>query len=213
MYIQLGNEKIDIDLNSGIKVFVHGPEKYYYVQVSEYVDGNDLPKYVEGYVIAKDDFKFKKFYTLPIEFFMDFEITVLKFVDGIGLSQIFSHRFNDYGKYVRFILETENLNECKKWVEKIEEYKIKRNCEIVLSSAFPELNKKYSSFYNSKNITPYKTYRIGRFPKSSNDFRTLDPRCEVLIWFGYCKKFWSYQHPRLWKSLNSEEIVKDILGL
>ena len=31
--------------------------------------------------------------------------------------------------------------------------------------------------------------------------------------FGGLKLFWSYQHPRSWSFLNSQEIVDDILGL
>ena len=67
--------------------------------------------------------------------------------------------------------------------------------------------------YQTRDITPYKTYRIGRFPKNSTDWKTIDPRKEGLLWFGHWKTVWSYQHPRLWKNLSSEEIVNDILGL
>ena len=213
MFIQVGNEKIHLDFNSGIRVYVYGPESYYYVQVNEFTNGDDVGKYVEGYVIAGNNFKFRKDFILPIEFFMDFEVSVFKFVDGVGLSQIFNHRFNDYGKYVKFIIETENLKECELWVSKIDEYQRRRNCNVLLFSAYHQYNKKYLSFFNPREITPYKTYRIGRFPKSSTDFRSLDGRVEGNIWFGHWKKFWSYQHPKMWKNITSEQIANDILGL
>jgi hypothetical protein len=62
-------------------------------------------------------------------------------------------------------------------------------------------------------IDYYKTYNIGRFPKNSHDWRTIDPRQEGVIWYGNWKTFWSYQHPRLHSNLSSKEIIDDILSL
>ena len=76
-----------------------------------------------------------------------------------------------------------------------------------------DLNKKLPNYYLTYGIDHYKTYNIGRYPKTSKDFKTVDHRKEGLIWFGHWKTFWSYQHPRLWKNLSSQEIVDDILGL
>lgn len=209
MYTQINNEKIKLDFNSGIRCTVDGPDNFYYVQVSEFVDGDDFPNYVEGYSVNSKNPTF----VLPIEFYMDFEITVSKFIADVGLVNIFSHRFNDYGKYVKFELKSKDLTECELWVEQIKRYQSKRGCKILLESPFPDIDKNFESFYTTKNITPYKTYKIGRLPKTSNDFRTVDERCEGLIWFGYWKKFWSYQHPRRWNQINSLEIVNDILGI
>ena len=72
---------------------------------------------------------------------------------------------------------------------------------------------KFDSFYQTYGLNFYKTYNIGRFPKTSNDFKTVDPRKDGLIWYGNWKTFWSYQHPRNWANLSSQEIVDDILGL
>jgi hypothetical protein len=41
----------------------------------------------------------------------------------------------------------------------------------------------------------------------------MDMRMEGYIWFGNFKKFWSYQHPRNWNNLSSQQIIDDILGL
>ena len=210
MFIQVKNEKIELDFNFGIKCSVEGPDSYYYVQLDEYVNGDDFPTYVEGYGVSGKE---KSSFYLAIEFFMDFEISVFKFVKNVGLVKIFSHRFNDYGRYVKFILDSENEKECDLWLDSIRQYEHKSGCKVILESQFEHMNQKFESFYLSKNITPYKTYRIGRFLKISNDFRTLDERCENLIWFGYWKKFWSYQHPRKWNQIDSKEIANDILGL
>lgn len=213
MFIQLKNEKINVDFNTGIYLKVDGPDDYYYAQVSEYLPGEETPKYVEGYEMSDLKNPLKNYFSLPIEFYIDFELTLFKFVDKIGLVKIFSHRYNDYDQYVRFVLKTHNLKECQIWVNKVEEYQTKTGCKIIMDSEFPEINRKYHSYYSNKEIQPYKTYKLGRFPKTSTDFRTLDERCEGLIWFGYWKKFWSYQHPHFWKGLSSEEIANDILGL
>jgi len=212
MYIQLNSEKIRLDFNSGIKCYVDGPDSYYYIQVNEFVNGSDYPTYVEAYTINKFN-PLRKIYSLPIEFYMDFEIHVSKFVPEVGMIRIFSHRFSEYGQYVRFEIQTEDFDECEYWVSKIKEYQSIKGCKIILDTPYDEFNKMSENYYNPKSITPYKTYKVGRFPKVSNDFRTNDERCEGLIWFGYWKKFWSYQHPRNWNILSSQEIVEDILGL
>lgn len=212
MYTQVNNEKIKLDFNSGISCSVEGPDKYYYVQVNEFLNSDENPLYVEGYSVTGRD-ETNRTFRLPIEFFMDFEINVFKSINKIGLVKIFSHRFNDYGKYVKFIIETRDIEECKLWVSQIRKYQQIRGCKILLDSPFTEINRNFETYYNVKNIVPYKTYRLGRFPKDSNDFRTLDERCEGLIWFGYWKKFWSYQHPRSWNKINSLEIATDILGI
>ena len=212
MYTQINSEKIRLDFNSGINCHVEGPDKYYYIQVDEFIEGNDNPRYVEGYTLNREWVN-RKHYSLPIEFYIDFQVHVSKFVPKIGLVRIFTHRFCDYGQYVKFIIDSDDLKESKLWLKKIYQYQEAKGCKILLETPFDELNKYSENYYNAKSITPYRTYRLGRYPKTSNDFRTNDERCEGLIWFGYWKKFWSYQHPRNWNILDSEEIANDILGL
>ena len=84
---------------------------------------------------------------------------------------------------------------------------------MFLNTNFDDINKKYPTYYQVDSIDYYKTYNIGRYPKSSTDFRTLDYRMEGLIWFGNWKTFWSYQHPRSWNLISNEQIVEDILGI
>ena len=87
------------------------------------------------------------------------------------------------------------------------------SCEKIIQSKFDDLNKHTNISYINKELEPYKTYSIGRYPKNSSDWKTVDPRKEGLIWFGNWKTFWSYEHPRCWKYLTSKEIADDILGL
>jgi hypothetical protein len=144
---------------------------------------------------------------------VDFEISVSKLHPFYGMRKIFTHRYNDYSKLVRFNLKTENREELEIWLDRIHLYQEVHGCEIFINSKFDDVNKKFSTYYRTYDIDFYKTYNIGRYPKSSTDFRTMDMRMEGLIWFGNFKKFWSYQHPRNWNNLSSQEIIDDILGL
>lgn len=213
MYFQIGNEKISLDFNQGIKVTCNGPDVMYYVECWEYTGLDMTPRILDGFHFTHHDFWKYKSFELSIEFFMDFEIIVYKFDGKNGLKKIFNHRFNDNDQLVRFKLDTDNENEAKVWLDKVLEYKNKKGCLIDIHSKFESINKFSEVRFKDRNLNPYKTYRIGRYNKDSNDWKTVDPRKENLIWFGNWKTFWSYQHPRLWKNLSSEEIANDILGL
>jgi len=215
MYIQINQEKIKIDFNSGITVSISGPDDFYYVEVNEFQKNNDNLVYVEGYLIT-DKLKYtwmKKNFTLPIEFYFNFQIKIYKFIDKIGLKPIFTHQYNDNDKLVLFKLDTNDYNEALLWTDRILQYKKINQCKIVLESQYETLNKSFDSFYQTKNLDFYKTYKVGRYPKTSTDWRTVDPRKEGVIWFGNWKTFWSYQHPRFWKNISSQEIIDDILGI
>lgn len=215
MYIQINEEKIKIDFNSGITVSISGPDDFYYVEVNEFQKNNDNLVYVEGYLIT-DKLKYtwmRKNFNLPIEFYFNFQIKIYKFIDKIGLKPIFTHQYNDNDKLVLFKLGTNDYNEALLWTDRILQYQKINQCKIVLESQYENLNKCFDSFYQTKNLDFYKTYRIGRYPKTSDDWRTVDPRKEGLIWFGNWKTFWSYQHPRIWENISSQEIVDDILGI
>ena len=215
MYFTLNKENIVVNFNPTINVRIGGPDDFYLVEVKEYQDGEELPSHLEGYKITpKPDKNFwRGDFTLPIEFYLDFEVFIYKIVDGYGLKRIFSHRFCDYGKYVLFNLHTDNRDECELWLQRVKEYEQRHLCKVVVNTRFSDLNKKFEYYYSPIDIDYYKTYNIGRFPKISDDFRTTDPRKQDLMWFGNYKTFWSYQHPRPWTDLNSKEIIDDILGL
>jgi hypothetical protein len=179
----------------------------------EYVDNDDISLSIDGYKVSVTDKGWRNWFNVPIEFYGEFEISISKYIPNYGIKKIYTHRYNDYGKFVRFNLQTDNLDECVLWVERVMEYKKIHGCKPLINTRFDEVNKKFSDYYNINNIDYYKTYNVGRFPKKSTDFKTLDARQEGLIWYGNWKKFWSYQHPRCWKTLSSQEIIDDILGL
>lgn len=212
MYTQINNEKIRLNFHEGIKVYVEGPENYYLVEINEYKKNSDSPVFVDSYhITTKEGLGYSRFYSLPIEFFFDFEINVYKFTDDVGLTKIFSHRYNDRGKLLKFVLDTKSHDEAMLWTKKISEFQKRRGCDIVLETKFENLSNFFNTKYLTKSLDYYKIYRIGRFPKASTDWRTLDPRKEGMIWYGYWKTFWSYQHPRNWNGLTSQEIIDDIL--
>jgi hypothetical protein len=213
MFFQVGNEKIILDFNNGITVKVGGPDLSYYVECVEYNGIGHEPLNLDGHHVASNcDWPYVEF-KLPIEFYLDFEIKIYRFDPNYGLKLIFTHRYNDYDQVVRFIVDTEDYNEANFWVSKIKEYQRKNYCKIQILSHFQDIDSESDTRYQTRDITPYKTYRIGRFPKNSTDWKTIDPRKEGFLWFGHWKTVWSYQHPKLWKNLSSEEIVNDILGL
>lgn len=213
MYIDLGIEKIYLDFNPYPNIKVFGPSKYYYVELREYTKNDSNSRLLESYEITTDQSEmwhdtFKCF----IEFYCDFEFSVYKFIDGHGLKRIFTHRYSDYLQNVKFNLHSINENECNLWAQKISLYKNINQCFVSLNSNFEYLNKNFDISPKDKDIEFYKTYNIGWFPKTSTDFRSNDERMEGFVWLGNWKKFWSYQHPRLWKGLSSEQIIDDILG-
>lgn len=213
MFFQVGNEKILLDFNDGITVRVGGPDITYFVECVEYRGSDHHPVTLESFHVTTNCDWPQKQFRVPIEFNMDFEIKVYRFDPTYGLKLIFNHRYNDYDQLVRFIVDTDNIDEAEIWLKKIKEYQQKNRCKIQVFSQFEQIDSASDTKFQSRDLTPYKTYKIGRFPKNSSDWKTVDPRKEGLIWFGHWKTIWSYQHPRIWKNLSSEEIINDILGL
>ena len=212
MFITVNNEQIEIKFDPYIYVNVWGPEHFYYVEVREYVKNNPESKLVEAFHFNRnaDVVKDYEFYFYG-EFYGDYEISVYKFVNNVGLQKIYTHRYNDCGKIVQFNLETDNIEDAKVWINSVDEYVQKHGCIPKINSNFDEINNHYPT---KNNIEPYKTYNIGRFNKISTDFKSVgETRKYGNLWFGNWKVFWSYQHPRNWKNLSAKEISDDILGL
>lgn len=212
MYIALNDERIIFNFDKGVTVRMSGPDSNYYVELREYNKNESNSFTVESYPITPDKGR-NPYFWVPIEFYGDWQVSIYKFVDKVGLNLIYTHRFCDYGKLVRFNVETYNYKECLDWVSRVEEYVRIHGCIPLISTPFDNINTKYLTYYNVPTMDVYKTYNIGRFPKNSHDFRTLDHRKLGLMWFANWKTFWSYQHPRNWSELSSREIVDDILGL
>lgn len=213
MLFQIDDCKLFMDFNNGIFLNVAGKEKYYYVEVEEFVKNESNPKIVQSYHISqKPNSMVENGFHLPIEFYMDFQISVFKLVEGFGIKRIFTHRFDLTGKPVKFIIDGSNLEESLLWLEKVNQFCEIHSCKKIIESKHKELDNESFSLYKNIKISPYKTFRIGRYPKNSDDWKSIDPRKEGFIWYGNWKLFWSYQHPRCWKQISSEEIINDILG-
>lgn len=212
MFITVNEEQIDIRLNPYIYVNVLGPDPLYYVELREYVNNGNESKFIEGYHFNKNrEYVMSTNFSFFGEFYGDYEISVFKFVENVGIQRIHTHRFNDCGKVVQFNLETNNINDVNTWIESILEYQKKHGCVIKLNSYFDKLNEQFK-FNDDEPV--YKTYNIGRFEKMSTDYKTIgETRKYGKLWFGNWKVFWSYQHPRNWKTLSAKNISDDILGL
>lgn len=212
MYITVNNEQIDIRLNPYIYVNVLGPDPLYYVELREYVNNSEESKFVEAYHFNKDGhFVMSRNFDFLGEFYGDYEISVFKFVENVGLQRIYNHRYNDCGKLVEFNLYPNTFADIEAWVQSILEYRKKHGCIVKVNSPYDDINSKFK--YDDK-LPVYKTYNIGRFEKTSTDYKTLgETRKYGKLWFGNWKVFWSYQHPRNWKGLSAKNISDDILGL
>jgi hypothetical protein len=214
MYTRIDNIKIHYDFNDGIKVNIDGPDNLYYVELREYPKKSQISKLIQGYhITSKDIYGQKKMFQLDIKFYMDFEILIYRYDSDIGLSLIWSHRYNDRGKLVNFEITSNDEDEAKFWMSKVLQYSKTKGCKPIIKSKFDNLNKLTPNFFNIHGVEPYKTYKIGRLPKSSTDWKTVDDRFQGVINFGNWKSIWSYEHPRSWNELNSSQIVDDILGL
>jgi hypothetical protein len=213
MYTKINDIKIHYSFEQGVNVRIEGPDPLYLVELKEHLPGDDKPRQVEGYVITPTKFAYRNQFSYSQEFFGDFELFIYKINSNYGVTRIFSHRFDDRDKIVEFVLDTDAHQEAKLWAERVKVYSDLHGCRPVLKSKFPDINKKFPEYFKSDGLKRYKKYHIGRYPKNSNDFKTFQPQYEGLIWMGNWKLFWSYQHPRQWSTLTSQEIVDDILGL
>lgn len=210
MYIDLDTEKIKFDFNPFLKLEVFGPERLYYVELREYLKNSTESKFVEGFEIS-DKEGLPNLFVCLIEFNCDYEISIYKFIEDYGLKRFYTHRYSEYRQNVKFNLHSKDEYECNIWAETIEKYRKIHECNISVNSFFDNINR-ISDIPSDENVDFYKTYNIGRFPKISTDFRSNDERMEGYVWLGNWKKFWSYQHPRLWRNLSSQQIIDDILG-
>jgi hypothetical protein len=216
MFTRINDIAINYEFNPHISVRVDGPDRYYYVEVREYLKGSTESLFIEGYHISSKNTDVcwpHTEYTFRASFYGDYEISIFKMDFEEGLTRIFTHRFDDRDRVVKFEVDTDNKQEAELWVVRVLEYVRRHGCRPIIITKFEEINHRHKNFFSNPGIEIYKTYKIGRYPKTSNDFRTLDPRREGVIWFGFWKEFWSYEHPRLWKFLSSQEVVDDILGL
>lgn len=216
MFTKVGELLISHNFNKGIKLEVRGPRDLYYAECREYEKNCDTPKILEGHQLNQRHVPGQQRFEslmVDIEFYIDFELVVYKLDYSEGMIPIYFHRFNDRDRWVKFNLDTDDYNEALIWERAVLKYTQIHGCIPLIVSKFEEINHKHKNFFLPHHPEPYKTYNIGRYPKSSNDYKSKDPRKKGLLWFGHWKTIWSYQHPRLWKNLSSQEIVDDILGL
>jgi|Laugresu1bdmlbdd_1035124.scaffolds.fasta_scaffold00382_4 hypothetical protein len=210
MYFSLNQEKIVFHQNNGITVRINGPEDLYYVEVREFLSGKNQSFYLDGYPVClsgKEGVKTE--FNLPIRYYGDLETTIYKYIDGKKSTRVFTHRYNDYGKLVRFKFDTESVKDSEIWYDLVMEYKKIYGCKVVIDSPFDHINKRVNNNFELIDIDYYKTYYIGRYPKVYEEWNPKIPHNEGVRW----KKLWSFEHPRNWVDLSPEEIGKDILGL
>lgn len=202
MYFSLNKEKIVFHQNSGITVRINGPEETYYVELREFLRDKSLSYFVDGYEVAlqgKEGIK-PEFHS-PILFYGDYEISVYKKSETSKPIRIYTHRYNDYGKLVKFKFDSKERVDSEVWYEKVMEYKSLHGCKVLIDSPFEDINKRVNPIYELLDIDYYKTYYIGRYPKEDDTFKSN------------INEYWSYKNPKNWESKSPSEIASDILGL
>lgn len=214
MYIELNPEKIFFDFNPYFKISIDGPDQVYYIELREYEKNDSNSKIIESYEILSSRYcNNKDWFTCFIEFKCDLEFSVFKFIDGIGLKRIHTHRFSEYQQNIKINIHSQNEEFCNLAAERIDLYRKLNNCFVCVDSNFDNINNRFDFSPKDEHIDFYKTYNLGRFPKTSIDFRSTNELTEGFIYLGNWKKFWSYQHPKIWVNLNPQQIIDDILGL
>jgi hypothetical protein len=208
------------------EVIVTGPLSSYMVECYEYDRIGGVPRIVEGYSIRNSEA-----FIYPVEFYGNFMIKVYGFDPQSGLILLHTEEFNQRGKHLLFNLYTDDSNEIKEWLPIINEYCKYWNTRGTVRSlnSFYIDTMKYDRLNENVfgNIIGhdeagevynfYKSYNIGRFGKQSgNDYKLgkwNDKKKKGNIWFGNWRVFWSYRNPRDWDTLNSIEVIEDILGI
>lgn len=214
MYFQINNDLIRLTINPYPKIEIFGDDFSYLVEFREYIPGEERSYLLRSFECSRHPRSlWANTCNIPITFRFEFQINVYKFILNEGIKLIFSHRYNDSGKLVLFNLKSNDYETCKLWVERIKKYQSLHLCNPVINSEFEDLNRTFPAYYQTHGIEYYKTYDLGKFPKQSTDFPTLDQRKHGLIYWGNWKTFWSYEHPRNWNHLTPQEIADDILGL
>ena len=213
MYTSVNDDLIYYDFNPSVSLKVYGDELLYLVELFEYKKNHSSPLLIVNFSIRPERNKRMNEFFSQIQYYYDFEIKVSKFIPNVGIQKIFTHRYNDMGKLVRFNLHTDDVKEAIIWYNRIIHYQKIHQCEIYIDSKFSEVKQLNKSKYNVERLNFYKTFNIGRFPKSSDDFKTKHTSEHGQIRLNYWKSFWSYEHPRNWNYLTSKEIADDILGL
>lgn len=216
MFTKINNIGIWYNFNDGITVKIKGPDNYYYAEVREFLPNQSDSYFLEGYHIVSEDQPCYDINTFryAAKFYYDFELIVYKVDPEIGLVKVFQHRFDDRDKLVLFNIETDDFEEATLWYNKCLDYTELHGCKPVIKTKFEELNHQNKNFFLTDIYEFYTTYTLGRFPKTSTDYRSIgDKRVENTTMYNLWKKYWSYEHPREWKTLTSEEIADDILGL
>lgn len=215
MFTKINDVNIRFDFNDGVTVRIQGPDNYYYAEVREFLPNHSESYFLEGYHICKEPlpcYDLQEFRYMA-NFHYDFELLIYKADANYGLVRIFQHRFDVRDKLVLFNLETDDFHEAALWYDRCLDFTEKHGCNPVIRTKFDVLNHQHKNYFSPELFEFYTTYNIGRYPKTSTDFRSIgDKRVENLTMFNLWRKYWSYQHPREWKLLSSEEIVDDILG-
>ena len=107
--------------------------------------------------------------------------------------------YNEVNKNILFRLDTIHSDEFSMWYDIIES-------EAVVRGFIPTIIHFNESF--DTNLY-YKIYNVGRFVQNGTSEEHGYPN----NFWGLFRYFWSWNQPRDWRYLNSQQIVEDIIGI
>lgn len=188
-------------------------EKKYYVIFFEKKDG----RWVES---SPEPLQFNPwhYYSFFRRFFNEMKVQLIGFDEEAGTRVIAEDCFDPKDRDVKIVLDTADRHEAFVWIEQAIEFGIKWNCRISISCD-GEISRKASEIYRDADFSGnekdwYATYHIGRYDMLAEGPHKYGAQMQSKGWVnGGSKFFRSFSNPRDWKTLHSEQIARDILGL
>jgi hypothetical protein len=164
-------------------------------------------------------FKPGTYYSFFRRFFNEVKAELIGFDELEGVKVIDEVCYNPEGKNIKIQLDTNDKHEAFVWIEQAQEFGKKWNCNIYISCE-EDILKEATRIYKSNFIRKsdggnfYATYHIGRYNiQDSLNLFGMQHQNKGWITNNSWQRFKSFNNPRDWNFLHSEQIARDILGL
>lgn len=167
-----------------------------------------------------DNLEFRPFcwFAFFRRFFYEAKVQLICFDEVEGTKIVAEDWFDPARKYVKVVLDTTDRHEAFIWIEQAIEFGKKWNCGISIECE-EEIAKRAKGIYREADFSRpqldyYATYHIGRYDIMAEGPTKYGMQMQHKGWIsGGSKMFRSFSNPRDWKTLHSEQIARDILGL
>jgi hypothetical protein len=209
---------IELKFNSSTIVYFWPFDGYdenesYHVIFYEKKDG----KWIES---MNEHLKFQPYHWFSFfrRFFHEMKVQLITFDEEFGTRVIAEDWFDPKGKDVKISIDTEDRHEAFVWIEQALEFGKKWDCRISIECP-REIAERAIPIYVDVDFSTepkdfYATYNIGRYDILVEGIYKYGAQVQSKGWVNGGHKFFrSFSNPRDWKTLHSEQIARDILGL